>query len=74
MDGKIVAVEKVTDTPPLGSSGIELKFEVPLVLEGFRPGQVVRIRPHNWPNVKPPIEERVRSFEERWPSPDIFKR
>ncbi len=73
MDGKIVAVETVDEDPPRGSSGIQIKFEVPLILEGFRPGRVVRIRPQNWPNVKPPVEERVRSFEDRWPSPDIFQ-
>ena len=74
MDGSIISVEMATDEPPFGSSGIQIQFDVPLVLEGFRPGLTVRIRPHNWPNVKPPVEERVQSFEDRWPSPDLFKR
>ena len=56
----------------LGSSGIQIRFEVPLILEGFRPGRTVRIRPQNWPNVKPPVEETVRGFQDRWPSPDLF--
>ncbi|PQO26573.1 hypothetical protein [Blastopirellula marina] len=73
MDGKIIAVEKIDENPPLGSSGIQVQFQVPLILEGFRPGRIVRIRTQNWPNVKPPVEERVRSFEDRWPSPDIFQ-
>lgn len=73
MDGRIVAVNRVDENPPVGSSGIQIEFNVPLILEGFRPGRIVRVRPHNWPNVKPPVEERIRSFEERWPSPDIFK-
>jgi len=73
MDGRIVAVNRVDENPSVGSSGIQIEFKVPLILEGFRPGRIVRVRPHNWPNVKPPIEERIRSFEERWPSPDIFK-
>ncbi len=73
MDGKIIAVEKITDQLPPGDSGIRIEFEVPLILEGFRPGRIVRVRPHRWPNVKPPVEERVRSFEDRWPSPDLFK-
>lgn len=73
MDGKIVAVEKTEDNPPRGSSGIQIQFEVPLILEGFRPGRVVRIRPQNWPNVKPPVEERVRNFEDRWPSAELFQ-
>ncbi len=74
MDGRIVAVTKNEEEPPRGSSGISVKFEVPLILEGFRPGAIVRLRPQNWPNVKPPVEERVRGFEDRWPSPDLFRR
>lgn len=74
MDGKIIAVEKISGELPPGDSGIRIEFEVPLILEGFRPGRIVRVRPHRWPNVKPPVEECVRSFEDRWPSPDIFNR
>lgn len=44
------------------------------ILEGFRPGRIVRVRPQRWPNVKPPVEERVRSFEDCWPSPDLFRK
>lgn len=73
MDGRIIAVEKSEAEQPLGSSGIQVQFEVPLILEGFRPGRIVRIRPQNWPNVKPPVEERVRGFADRWPSPDLFQ-
>lgn len=72
MDGEIVAVSRDDSDVPLGSSGIQVQFKVPLILEGFRPGSIVRLRPGNWPNVKPPVEERVRSFEERWPSPAVF--
>ena len=60
-------------TPEFGGSGIQVEFEVPLILEGFRPGRIVRIRPRGWPNIKPPFEERIKSFEDRWPSPDLFK-
>ncbi len=74
MDGTITAVENIAEEPPLGSSGIQIQFEVPLILEGFRPGRTVRIRPQNWPNVKPPVEERVRSLEDRWPSSDLFQK
>ena len=73
MDGKVLAVDNVETEPVLGSSGIQIRFEVPLILEGFRPGRIVRVRPQNWPNVKPPVEERVRGFEDRWPSPDLFR-
>lgn len=73
MDGKIIAVEFSDRKPASGSSGIQIEFRVPLVLEGFRPGRTVRIRPHSWPKVKPAIEMRINGFEDRWPSPDIFK-
>ncbi len=74
MDGKITSVKRAKADPPFGSSGIQIQFEVSLILEGFRPGSTVRIRPHVWPNVKPPVEERVNGFEDRWPSPDIFRK
>ena len=74
MDGKITSVEKLKGAPEFGSSGIQIQFEVPLILEGFRPGSTVRIRPQNWPNVKPPTEECVHNFEDRWPSPDLFSK
>ncbi|MCA9178002.1 MAG: hypothetical protein KDB14_26240 [Planctomycetales bacterium] len=72
MDGRIVSVTR-DEQPVAGSSGIRVQFDVPLILEGFRPGRTVRIRPQNWPNVKPPVEECVRTFEDRWPSPDLFR-
>lgn len=73
MDGRIISVKRIDGEPVLGDSGVRVEFDVPLVLEGFRPGRIVRIRPQNWPNVKPPVEERVRGFEDRWPSPAIFQ-
>lgn len=74
MDGRIIAVEKNDNEPEFGSSGIQIQFQVPLALEGFRPGRIVRIRPHHWPKVKPPVEELVKSLEDRWPSPEIFEK
>lgn len=73
MDGRIIAVERVTE-PPWGSSGIQVQFQTRLVLEGFRPGRIVRIRSHAWPKVKPPVEELIKGFKDRWPTPDIFKK
>ena len=74
MNGKITSVDPLRGDVPLGSSGIQIQFDVPLILEGFRPGRIVRIRPQNWPNVKPPVEERVRGFEDRWPGIELFSR
>ncbi len=42
---------------PLGSSGIQIRFETDLIIEGIRPGRVVRVRPGNWPQVNVPREE-----------------
>jgi len=74
MNGKIIAIANSDGEPEFGSSGIQMQFQIPLVLEGFRPGRIVRIRFHRWPKVKPPVEEQVRGYEDRWPSPDIFKK
>lgn len=74
MEGTIVSVRKAPGKPNLGSSGIQLEFKMDLILEGFRPGRIVRIRPQSWPKVKPPVEELIRDFEDRWPSPDIFEK
>ena len=74
MDGRIIAVNRSEDDPEFGSSGIQVQFKVPLVLEGFRPGRTVRIRPHSWPRVKPPFEELIRGLDDRWPSPDVFSK
>ncbi len=55
------------DNPPPGSSGVELDIEIPVLLEGFRPGRFVRIGSAMgaWPNAKPPTEWRIKSVEER---------
>jgi hypothetical protein len=74
MEGKIETVTKMRGETPFGSSGIQVQFSMNLVLEGFRPGRLVRIRPQVWPKIKPPVEEQIRSLEDRWPSPDIFKK
>jgi hypothetical protein len=72
--GKIVDVNKTTGAPPLGSSGIQVQFETDLIIEGIRPGRVVRIRPESWPKMQIPREEYLfnNSPEDRFPSPAIF--
>ncbi len=72
MEGTIVKVVRNAEAIPFGSSGIQVQIEMDLILEGFRPGRVVRIRPQSWPKVKPPYEECIHNYDERWPSPDIF--
>jgi len=73
--GAILDVTKATGEPPLGSSGIQIRFETDLIIEGIRPGRVVRVRPTAWPQVDVPREEYLNdanSIEERFPTPAIF--
>jgi len=73
--GSILDVAKLPGATPLGSSGIQIRFETDLIIEGLRPGRIVRIRPNNWPLVTVPREEYLNdanSIEERFPSPNIF--
>lgn len=74
--GPIVDVTKSDGDVPLGSGGIQIRIKVDLVLEGFRPGNIVRIRPLSWPDDAVPREEYHPdgnvSHEERFPTPDIF--
>ncbi len=73
--GSILEVIKSPGEPPLGSSGIQIRFETDLIIEGLRPGRIVRVRSGNWPVVNIPREEYLNdanSIEERFPSPGIF--
>ncbi|CAN5877828.1 hypothetical protein BH11VER1_BH11VER1_20380 [soil metagenome] len=73
--GPIVDVTKADGDVPLGSSGIQIRFETDLIIEGMRPGRVVRIRPAGWPQVQVPREEYLgdgSNPEDRFPTPAIF--
>ena len=72
--GSIVEVTKTDRDVPLGSSGIQIRFETDLIIEGIRPGRVVRVRPAGWPEVNLPREEFLgnSSPEVRFPTPAIF--
>jgi len=71
--GSILDVIKTPGEAPLGSSGIQIRFETDLIIEGLRPARVVRVRPGDWPRVQVPREEYLNdSLEERFPSPAIF--
>jgi hypothetical protein len=73
--GSILEAVKTPGDVPLGSSGIQIRFETDLVIEGIRPHRVVRVRPDNWPQVQVPREEYLNDgndLEERFPSPSIF--
>ena len=73
--GPILDVAKMTGEIPLGSSGIQIRFETDLIIEGIRPGRVVRIRPSSWPELTVPRDEYLNdgnSPEDRFPTPAIF--
>lgn len=71
--GPILDVMKQDKNIPLGSSGIQIRIKVDQIIEGIRPGRIVRIRPKNWPDDTVPREEYTEGHpEERFPSPDIF--
>ena len=72
--GSVLEVKKLQGKAPLGSSGIQVRFKTDLILEGIRPGRVVRLCPGSWPQVQIPREEYLggNKPEERFPTPDIF--
>jgi hypothetical protein len=73
ISGSILDVTKQDKEIPLGSSGIQIRIKVDQIIEGIRPGRIVRIRPLNWPDDAVPREEYTDGhLEERFPSPDIF--
>jgi hypothetical protein len=74
--GPILEVTKAPTEAPLGNSGIQIRFETDLIIEGIRPGRVVRVHPEAWPLVDIPREEYLGdgsySHEDRFPTPAIF--
>ena len=74
--GPIANVIKLPGSAPMGSSGIQVTMETDLIIEGIRPGKVVRIRPGLWPAVDLPREEYLGDgefrVEDRFPTPAIF--
>jgi hypothetical protein len=73
--GSLLDVTKASGDAPLGSSGIQIRFETDLVIEGIRPARVVRVRPAGWPQVQVPREEYLGDGsgpEDRFPTPAIF--
>lgn len=60
--GPILSVEQVEKHP--GCSGIQVRVQPSLLLEGYRPGRIVRIFPSGWPVVTLPEEETL------WPERD----
>ena len=75
--GPIAEVTKLPGSAPMGSSGIQVTMETDLIIEGIRPGKVVRIRAAIWPAVDLPREEYLGEgarMEDRFPTPAIFQK
>ncbi|QDT14280.1 hypothetical protein [Alienimonas californiensis] len=73
-NGTILEVTREEGEIPLGSSGVQIRFETDLIIEGIRPGRVVRVRPESWPKMQVPREEYLFNpgHEDRFPTPDLF--
>ncbi len=74
--GRILDVSQAAGDIPLGSSGIQVRIEVEVIIEAIRPRRVVRVRPGGWPRVNLPREEFIGDgtfgHEDRFPTPAIF--
>jgi hypothetical protein len=46
-----------------GSSGVQVKLKVDMMLEGYRPKRVVRFYPPTWKVIALPIEEQFQGRE-----------
>jgi hypothetical protein len=53
--------------PPPGSSGQQIKLKFQELLDGYRPGRIVRVKSIDWIFVTIPTEERMKSLEDREP-------
>ena len=56
---------KETANPPPGSSGIQVRMKFAELLDGYRPGRIVRVKCHDWLFVTMPSEERIKTVEEQ---------
>ncbi len=60
-NGPVLDFKDIPNPPP-GSSGLQLRVQINEILEGYRPGRVIRFRPNGWPSVKLPPEERIKAM------------
>jgi hypothetical protein len=59
-DRKGGVVQNVLKVPlEVGSSGVQIEIKVDQLLEGFRPGRIIRVFPGTWPVVPLPLEEHL---------------
>ena len=56
---------KEIEHPPPGSSGIQIRLKFTELLDGYRPGRIVRVKCHDWIFVTMPPEDRIKSLEDQ---------
>lgn len=61
---KLVEWKKL-ESPPLGSSGVQLKLQFVELLAGYTPGAIVRVKAESWKFVSMPPEERLTSAQDQ---------
>ena len=59
--GRILEVKKISVEP--GSSGVEVKLKMDMMLEGYRPKHIVRFFPETWKVIALPKEEEFLGRE-----------
>jgi hypothetical protein len=74
--GKLLDVTQLPGDAPLGSSGIQIRFETDLITEGMRPTRIVKVGPQAGRMSTCPREEYLgngaSSIDERFPTPAMF--
>jgi hypothetical protein len=62
--GQVIEWKEIAN-PPLGSAGIQLRLKFTELLDGYRPGRIVRVKSDSWTFITIPFEERMKSLDER---------
>lgn len=62
--GQVLELKESANPPP-GSSGIQVRMKFTELLDGYRPGRIVRVKSDSWIFVTMPPEERMKSLEDR---------
>lgn len=70
----VLEIVKHADNVPLGSSGIQLRMKVDILIEGFRPGRIVRIGFSDTPRAAIPRNEYIIGIDEFLPSAEIYNK
>ncbi|MCG8584192.1 MAG: hypothetical protein MI757_05720 [Pirellulales bacterium] len=67
INGTLVGLNEI-ESPPIGSSGLQLQVEMQELIAGFARGRIVRLRPRSFHDAELPPEERIDSVIDRIPA------